>query len=165
MSPKCVFPDTGVLLAMVVFPRDQAGSPTLAGEVLQLYEAGAFDLVIGQAVIDELDEVLDERFPRYRPRAVSLLMPFAGRMVRRPTPAETAAVLPFCSDPSDAPIFASAVIAQPDIVLSNDFHAFHTPQAKAFWKERGIAVESLYGLLCVFGQRKRRGEAGSLADG
>jgi hypothetical protein len=87
---------------------------------------------------------------------VSLLMSFTGRLVRWPTPAEVAAVLPFCSDPSDAPIFASALIAQPDVVLSNDFHAFHTPHAKAFWKEYGIAVESLYGLLCVFGRRERR---------
>ncbi len=62
---------------------------------------------------------------------------------------------PFCSAPSDASIFASAIIARPDIVLSNDFQAFHTPQAKAFWKEHGIAVESLYGLLCVFGWREQ----------
>ena len=82
MSPVRVFPDIGVLLAMTVFPYDQAGTPTLAGEVLQIYEAGAFELVIGQAVTDELDEVLDERFPRHRPRAVSLLMPFTDRLVR-----------------------------------------------------------------------------------
>jgi len=162
VSPIRVFPDTGVLLAMIVFPRDRTGSPTLAGEVLQLYEDGAFDLVIGQAVIDELDEVLDGRFPRYRPRAVSLLMPFANQLIRWPTPAEIAAVLPFCSDPSDTPIFASAIVARPDIVLSNDFQAFHTPQAKAFWREHGIAVESLYGLLCVFGRRECKGKAESL---
>lgn len=160
MSPMRVFPDTGVLLAMIVFPYDRAGALTLAGEVLQLYEGGAFDLVIGQAVVDELDEVLDERFPRHRSRAVSLLMPFTDRLTRWPTPLEIAAALPFCSDPSDTPIFASAVIAQPDIVLSNDFRAFHTPQAKAFWKAYGITVESLYGLLCVFGRRERRGGNG-----
>lgn len=163
MNPRRVFPDTGVLLAMIVFPRDRAGSPTLAGEVLQLYEEGAFDLVVGQAVIDELDEVLDERFPRHRSRAVSLLMPFAEQLVRWPTPAEIAAVLPFCSDPSDAPIFASAIIARPDIVLSNDFRAF-PPQAKTFWKEHAIAVESLYGLLCVFGWRERKGESEPLVE-
>lgn len=151
-----VFPDTGVLLAMVVFPRDRDGNPTLAGEVLHLYEEGAFELVVAQAVVDELDEVLDERFPRHRLRAVSLLMPFTNRLVRWPTPAEIAAVLPACSDPSDAPIFASVLIARPDVVLSNDFEAFHTPQAKAFWKEHGIAVESLYGLLCLFGRRERK---------
>ncbi|MGA9349498.1 MAG: PIN domain-containing protein [Anaerolineae bacterium] len=131
---------------------------TRAEQLLELYETGAFELVIGQAVVDELDEVLDERFPAYRPQAVSLLMPFADRLARRPTPTEMAAVLPVCSDPSDAPIFASAVIARPDIVLSNDFQAFHTPQAKVFWRQHDITVESLYGLLCVFGRRERKGE-------
>jgi len=140
---------------MIVFPRDRSGSLTLAGEVLELYEAGAFELVMGQAVVDELDEVLDERFPAHRPQAVSLLMPVTGKLIRRPTPTEIAAVLPFCSDPSDAPIFASAIIARPDIVLSNDFRAFHTSRAKAFWKQHNITVESLYGLLCIFGRRER----------
>jgi predicted nucleic acid-binding protein len=151
-----VFPDTGVLLAMVVFPRSRSGSITLAGEALQLYEAGAFDMVIGQAVVDELDEVLDDRFARYRRQAVALLKPFARRLVRRPTPAEIAVALRSCSDPADAPIFASAILAQPDIVLSNDFEAFHTPQAKSFWKEHNTIVESLYGLLCILGRRKRK---------
>jgi hypothetical protein len=36
VSLKRVFPDTGVLLAMIVFPRDRSGSTTLAGEVLEL---------------------------------------------------------------------------------------------------------------------------------
>jgi len=154
--PTRVFPDTGVLLAMIVFPRDRTGAITLAGEALQLYEQGAFELVIDQAVMDELDEVLDERFPRHRLPAVSLLSPFADRLVRWPTPAEIAAILAFCSDPTDTPIFASAIIARPDIVLSNDFRAFHTPQAKALWRKHDIVVESLYGLLCVFGRRERR---------
>jgi hypothetical protein len=156
MSRLRVFPDTGVLLAMIVFPQRRDGALTLAGEVRRLYEARAFDLVVGQAVIDELDEVLDERFPAARAQAAALLRPFAGRLVRRPLPAEIAAVLPFCSDPADAPIFASALIARPAIVLANDFQAFHTPAAKAFWKEHHITVESLYGLLCVFGQRERK---------
>ena len=150
-----VFPDTGVLLAMTVFPRNQTDGLTLAGEVQELYQAGLFELMIGQAVVDELEEVIDERFPRHRMSLVSILKPFTVKLTRRPTPAEIANVLSICTDPFDAPIFASAVIAQPDIVLANDFHAFHTPQAKAFWQAHQITVESLYGLLCVFGRRKR----------
>jgi predicted nucleic acid-binding protein len=150
-----VFPDTGVLLAMIVFPGDRSGSLTLAGEVLELYQAGAFELVLGQAVVDELEEVLDAKFPTHRFQAVSLLMSFADQFVRWPTPAEIAAVAPFCNDPADAPIFASAILARPDVVLSNDFRAFHTSEAKAFWKQHGITVESLYGLLCVLGRRER----------
>jgi hypothetical protein len=40
---------------------------------------------------------------------------------------------------------------------------FHTPQARTFWKEHGI-VESLYGLLCVFGRRERKGEIRTQPD-
>ncbi|MCX6029604.1 MAG: PIN domain-containing protein [Chloroflexi bacterium] len=154
-----VFPDTGVLLAMTVFPRNREGGVTLTGEVLELYGARAFMLVVGQAVVDELDEVLDERFPAHRASAALLLKPFAGKFVRRPTPTEIASALPACCDPGDAPIFASAAIARPNIVLANDFEAFHTPAAKAFWRQHNIAVESLYGLLCIFGRRKRKQNA------
>jgi len=59
-------------------------------------------------------------------------------------------------DLDDAPIFAAAVIAHPDIVLSNDFKTFHTKKAKDFWKRYGMQIESLYGLLCVFGRRQRK---------
>ena len=155
-APLRVFPDTGVLLAMIVFPRNRAGALTLAGEVLDAYRAGEFELVIGQAVVDELDQVLDERFAAHRAKAVTMLRPFAGRLTRRPTPAEIASVLSFCMDPSDAPIFASALIALPAVVLANDFHAFHATTAKVLWAEHGIAVESLYGLLCQLGRRERR---------
>jgi predicted nucleic acid-binding protein len=153
-----VFADTSALLAMVVFPHDQAGNPSLAGEVLSLYVEGKFELILAQAVVDELDEVLYARFPDHWLEAATLLRPHAEQFVRRPTPAEITAVLPFSADPFDAPIFASALIAQPDIVLSNDFRAFHTPQAKLLWQERGITVKSLYGLLCVFGLRERKGD-------
>jgi len=114
------------------------------------------DLVISRIVIDELEEVVDRDFPETRLQVVQLLAPLTGHMVRRPTPEEIAAALPFSADPEDAPIFAAAAVAGPDIVLSNDFRSFHAPQAKAFWETHGVTVESLYGLLCVFGHRERR---------
>lgn len=156
MSRLRVFPDTGVLLAMIVFPQDKDGRTTLAGEVLELYEDGAFDFVVSRVVIDELEEVIDRDFPDARPQAVEFLAPLAGQSTRWPTPEEIAAVLPFTTDPEDAPIFAAAVASRPDVVLSNDFRAFHAPRAKTFWEQHAITVESLYGLLCVFGRRERK---------
>jgi hypothetical protein len=67
-----------------------------------------------------------------------------------------AAALPYTVDLDDAPIFAAAVVAQPDIVMSNDFRSFHSERAKGYWKKHGIQPESLYGLLCVFGRRQRK---------
>lgn len=157
MTKLRVFPDTGVLLAMMVFSLDQHGQPTLSGEVLDLYEEDAFDLVLSQAVIDELEEVIDRDFPEYRSRIWALLAPVQGWLTRWPTPQEIEAVLSYATDPDDAPIFAAAAVAQPDIVVSNDFQAFHTPRAKEFWASYQIQVESLYDLLRVFGRWERKG--------
>ena len=109
-----VFPDTNALLAMLCFPIDAEGRPTLAGEVKALYE-----------VHDAHAYVVDS---------------------------------------DDAPIFAAAVLSEPDVVLSNDFETFHTDRAKRFWAEHGIRVESLYGLLCLFGRRERPESQNADAD-
>jgi hypothetical protein len=124
--------------------------------VLDLWEAGTFELVISRVVIDELEEVIERNFPGVRSRVMELLAPSAGQWTRWPTPEEIADTLPFTTDAEDAPIFAAAQIARPDIVLSNDFRAFHAPLARTFWEQHHIRVESLYGLLCLFGRRKRK---------
>jgi len=157
MTKLRVFPDTGVLVAMVVFSRDRHGQVSLAGEVLQLYDEGAFELLLSRVVVDELDEVIVRDFPEQRHHLPTFLAPFGDQLLRWPTPEDIQAVLPVVVDADDAPIFAAALAARPDIVLSNDFQTFHSPQAKAFWKRHDIEVESLYGLLCVFGLRERKG--------
>lgn len=156
MTRVRVFADTGALVAMVVFPRDRHGQLSLAGEVLQLYGEGAFDLILSRVVVDELEEVIDRDFPEQRRHFLAFLAPFEEQLVRWPTPEETRAVLPVVVDADDAPIFAAVLLARPEIVLSNDFQTFHSPQAKTFWEQHGIEVKSLYGLLCIFGLRQRR---------
>ncbi len=156
MTSLRVLTDTGVLLAMLAFPLDKHGELTLAGEVKQLYAERAFDLVLCLAVAQELDEIIDLRYPVLRPAMAAILRPHVRRMVRWPTPDEIARVLPSCPDPDDAPIFASALIAKPDVILSNDFRAFHDPAAKSLWHKNGIEVESLFGLLARFGRRERK---------
>ena len=162
MTKLCVFPDTGTLVAMVVFPRDRHGQLSLAGEVLQLYDEGAFDLLLSCVVVDELEEVIDRDFPEQRRHLLAFLASLEDQLTHWPTPEEILAVLPVVVDADDAPIFAAALAARPDIVLSNDFRAFHSAQAKAFWKQHDIEVESLYGLLCVFGLRERKRESPSM---
>jgi predicted nucleic acid-binding protein len=146
---------------MIVFPTGRQGKPTLAGEILSLYEEGQFELVISQEVVEELLEVIQNEFPDAYEDALLLLAPFTPQLSRKPTLEEIAHALPYTVDHEDAPIFAAAVIAQPDIVLSSDFETFHTAKAKRYWKKHGIQIESLYGLLCVFGrhQRKLRGRS------
>jgi hypothetical protein len=156
MTKLRVFPDTGALLSMIVFPIDRKGKPTLAGESLRLYQEGLFEIVVSQEVVEELLGVIREEFPDASAQASTFLLPFTPYLTRKPTPEEVADSLPYTVDQDDAPIFAAAVIAQPDIVLSSDFETFHTPKAKRYWKKYGIQIESLYGLLCVFGRRKRK---------
>ena len=155
-----VFPDTGALVSMVVFPLDKRGNLALAGELLRLYEEGAFDLILGRVVVDELDEVIDRDFPELRSALVSFVTPFVDQLLGWPTPEQIRQVLPCVFDTDDAPIFATALMGCPDIVLSNDFETFHTSQSKALWEKHSIEVESLYGLLCVFGRRERKGSRG-----
>lgn len=148
-----IFPDTSVLVAIVAYPRDRSGNLTLGGEAIELYKQSAFQFLLCQAVVDELDEVFARDLPKLRPQAISFVQPFVSHLTRWPTADEITAAFPYCADPDDAPIFASAVLARPNIVLSNDFRAFHTPQAKAFFRSYEIEVESLYGLLRRLGHR------------
>lgn len=103
-------------------------------------------------------QVIAGDFPEHRELVEHFLKPFEEKFTRWPTPEEIREVLPDVVDLDDAPIFAAAVLSRPDIVLSNDFETFHTERAKAFWKCHGIQLESLYGLLCVFGRRERKGK-------
>jgi len=151
-----VFPDTNALLAMIVFPADREGNPTLASEVKALYEQGEFELVLSRVTVAELLEVIARDFPEHQELVELFLKPFEERLTRWPTEEEVDEVRPYCADPEDAPIFAAALLSEPDIVLSNDFETFHAEKAKGLWKRHGIQVESLYGLLCVFGRRERR---------
>ena len=96
--------------------------------------------------------------PEYRRHLLTFVAPFEDQLTRWPAPEEIRAVLSVVVDADDAPIFAAAVVAKPDIVLSNDFQTFHSAQAKAFWTLHEIEVKSLYGLLCVFGLRERKKE-------
>lgn len=151
-----VFPDTNALLAMIVFPTDREGKPTLAGEVKALYEQGQFELVLTRVTVASLREVIARDFPEHRELVDLPLKPFEEQLTRWPTEEEVDEVRPYCADPEDAPIFAAALLSEPDVVLSNDFETFHAEKAKELWKRHGIQLESLYGLLCLFGKRERK---------
>lgn len=143
---------------MIIFPIDHEGKLTLAGEVKELYDQGRFDLVLSHVVVEELREVVARDFPEHEEIVELFLKPFEGSFTRWPTSEEVGAALSYVVDPEDAPIFAATLISKPDIVLSNDFETFHSSRAKAFWKHHRIQLESLYGLLCVFGKRERKNE-------
>ncbi len=151
-----VFPDTNALLSLIIFPQDSAGRLTLAGELKELYQEGKFDLILSKVVISEVLDVVKRDFFEYQELVEHFLQPFEETSTRWPSSKEVKEVCPYVVDPDDAPIFAGAVLSNPDIVLSNDFETFHTDKAKKFWKRHDIQLESLYGLLCFFGERERK---------
>jgi len=112
-KPLRVFIDTGALLALVVFPKDKEGRPTLAGEVLELYERGRIELILSEPVVEELRRVIRRKFPDHLDEVEAFLAPFKGGFSRWPTPEEVETALPATMDPADAPIFAAAVVADP----------------------------------------------------
>src|SRR4051812_20125622 len=107
MTKLRVFPDTGVLLSMIVFPIGQQGQPTLAGEILGLYQEGLFEIIISQEVVEELLEVIREEFPAASVQASIFLSPFTPYLTRKPTPEEVRGSLSYTVDQDDAPIFAA----------------------------------------------------------
>ena len=48
---------------MIVFPIGRNGKLTLAGEIVNLYQEGLFEIIISEEVVGELLEVIHEEFP------------------------------------------------------------------------------------------------------
>lgn len=151
-----VFPDTNALLSLIIFPQNSNGRLTLAGELQELYQEGKFDLILSKVVISEVLDVVRRDFSEYQEIVEHFVQPFEETSTRWPSSEEVKKVCPYVVDSDDAPIFAGAILSNPDIVLSNDFETFHTDKAKKFWKRHDIRLESLYGLLCFFGERERK---------
>ena len=94
MSKLRVFLDTGALLSMIVFPLGRKGKPTLAGEILSLYQEELFEIVVSQEVVEELLEVIREEFPDAYEQTLRFLSPFVPYLTRKPNPEEVANALP-----------------------------------------------------------------------
>ncbi len=150
-----VFPDTNALLSMLLFPEDSLGKPTLAGEVKDLYEQARFDLTLNHAVVAELKNVVERKFPEHRQTVDLFLDPFETNIRRWPSKEEVDRVRHLVTDLPDAIILASARLTEPDVFLTNDFNSFHTPETTSFLNEENIQVVTLYGPLCLFGKRER----------
>lgn len=108
--------DPGVLVSGVISPH---GAPA---RILELFAAGAFDLVVSTALLAELEDVVE------RPRIAERLPPReAGRLLRviRAT-AETVDDPPLLRgvtpDPKDDYLISLARASRADLVVSGDRH-------------------------------------------
>lgn len=103
------------MVAMLVFPRDRQGQTTLAGEVLQCFEEGRFELLLSRVILDELEEVIERDFPEQYREFVALSASFEDHLTRWPTPGEIQKVLPVVVDTDDAPVVLLPYLLNPTL--------------------------------------------------
>lgn len=142
---------------MLCFPPPAIGRLSLAHELAEALAGGELELLIAEVVAEELREVVHRDFPNSVPQLETFLATYGVTPLPPPDAALLVEATAVCIDPDDAPILAAAVTSArrhgAGYLLSNDIETFHTPQAKRYLAEQGLAVVTLYGLLRVLGRR------------
>ncbi len=123
MRPDRVFLDANTLISGVVFTGNERN-------ILLLAIQGKLTLILADAVLDETERIVDQKFTYAWRRYEAAIAMLHAEIVPYPSAELVAQALAIIRDPKDAPILASALIARPDYVISGDKH-FHTDAVKA----------------------------------
>lgn len=118
--------DTNVVISGLLF----GGLPR---QVLELAIEGVVELVTSPAMEDELERVLEVKFPQHRPAIKETLVAFQELMTHV-VPHQTLSAIP--EDPSDNRVLECALAAHADAIVSGDHHLL------ACGKFRGIPILS-----------------------
>lgn len=86
-------------------------------------------LLICSYSIEEVFRIVDEKFPEAQGTWDQLLTGMHFELIY--TPKHLDSPTPPIRDPEDEPIIASAILAQPDMVISGD-KDFHTPEIREY---------------------------------
>lgn len=104
--------DTNVWIRVLL--RGRATLP-----VLSAWQAGQFQLVTSQALLDEYDDVWQR--PRLRKRIDEVQAHRLRRQMRaRSEMVELRTIPPQCRDPKDHPVLATAIDGQADAIVTGD---------------------------------------------
>lgn len=88
-------------------------------------------LIICSYSITEVSRIISKRFPSKLPEWDHFLTRLEFELAY--TPADISSFpIPYIRDDKDIPILVSAIIAEPDILITGD-HDFHTPEVKAYF--------------------------------
>ena len=98
---------------------------------LLLLLAREHHLLICSYSLAEVSRVLEKRFPDKLAEWDHFLTRLQFEMVYTPTDPSTFSI-PYIRDKKDIPILVSAMIAQPDILVTGD-HDFHTPEIQEYF--------------------------------
>jgi putative PIN family toxin of toxin-antitoxin system len=107
--------------------------------VLRAWQAGKFQLVVSEPLLDELDKVCQR--PRLRARinrehAKSLLEQLKWRGIM----AELATIPPRCRDPKDHPVLATAIDGGADAIVSGDADLRNDDELRAEMQSYGVKL-------------------------
>lgn len=114
-----VFVDSNILVSAVL------SESSIASKLLTLL-IEQHHLIICSYSITEISKVIDHKFPTIIPKWDKFLTTLEFELAYTPSDLSTVKV-PHIRDPKDLPILVSAMVAQPDIIVTGDFD-FHTPE-------------------------------------
>jgi len=113
MRPYRVFIDTNILLSGLAFGGNETRLLRLAGD-------GRVRLVLSAAVLHEIRDVVNRKFPELAGDLDEFLERVSWESVDYPPPCAVESALSSVRDPDDAPILASILLAKPDFALTGD---------------------------------------------
>ncbi|WP_368294475.1 putative toxin-antitoxin system toxin component, PIN family [Dehalobacter sp. TBBPA1] len=114
-----VFVDSNILISAVL------SESSIASKLLTLLIEQHY-LIICSYSITEISEVIERKFPKIIRKWDKFLTTLEFEIAYTPSDLSTVTV-PYIRDPKDLPILVSAIVAQPDIVVTGDLD-FHTPE-------------------------------------
>ncbi|SPF41517.1 putative toxin-antitoxin system toxin component, PIN family [Candidatus Desulfosporosinus infrequens] len=119
-----VFVDSNVLISAMI-------SKTSVSRKLLLLLVEEHQLIICSYSIAEVSRILNKRFPNKLPEWDQFLTRIEFELAY--TPEDLSAVkVPYIRDPKDIPILISAMVAQPDILITGDLD-FYTPEIQEYF--------------------------------
>lgn len=119
-----VFVDTNILISAVL------SAESISSELLTVLIED-HQLVISSHSITEASKVINRKFPGYIGKWDHFLTSLEFELTYTPTDLTTVKA-PYIRDDADLPILVSAVIAQPDILITGD-RDFHTSEIREYF--------------------------------
>jgi putative PIN family toxin of toxin-antitoxin system len=114
-----VFIDSNILVSAII------SDSSLASKLLKLL-IEEHHLIICSYSIAEVSKVIYRKFPNQITKWDKFLTTLEFELAYTPTDLSTVKV-PYIRDQKDLPVLVSAIIAQPDILVTGDYD-FHTPE-------------------------------------
>jgi len=114
--------------------------------VLRAWQAGKFQVIVSQPLLDELDKVWQR--PRLKNRihaesAKTLLEQLNWRGIL----VELTSIPPRCRDPKDHPVLATAIDGRADAIVSGDADLRDDDQLRAEMERYGVKLRGIDSLL------------------